>query len=386
MKFLFFAAQYLPTVGGVERYTYNLCNTLAEQKHACTVVTSALPSAPAYESDGGVSVVRLDSRPFMKGRFPLLKRTRAFRRAVKALFAHPYDLAVINTRFYPLSLFAARQCAKWGIPSIIIEHGTKHLSLDNPFLDFFGNLYEHMAMRCVRRYCSDFYGVSAACNAWLNHFGAAAKGVLYNSVDAGYIKRTASESGFDARKAYSLKETAFLVVFSSRFIREKGIFELIEAFEDFRKQEPDAALVMSGDGPLFEELKAGRPEGVYLAGSLPYADNLALIKQADVFILPSYSEGFSTVVLEAAALGACVITTYAGGSSELIENNRSGILLDEVSPAVIAEALLKARRDGAFRLSAGRAAEEKAATRFNWELTAASLLDIASNRKEGELE
>ena len=383
MRFLFFAAQYLPTVGGVERYTYNLCRTLVGMGHECTVVTSALPPLAAREVSEQINIVRLPSLLFLKGRFPVLKQNRAFSRVVKDLFCVSYDFSVINTRFYPLSLFAAKQCFKRGVPTLVIEHGTKHLSLDNSFFDFFANMYEHGAMRYIRRYCGGFYGVSTACNAWLNHFGVTAKGVLFNAVDAKAVNRLASGASFDARKAYSLGEGTFLLVFSSRFIREKGVMELLEAFGEFKKKEPNAALVMAGEGPLFEALKANCPKGVYLTGILPYADNLALIKQADVFILVTYSEGFSTVVLEAASLGACVITTYSGGSSELIENNKSGLLLREITPAAVEEALFAVYRDPAFRISAGEAAKEEATSRFNWERTANTLLDIVKDRTEG---
>ena len=379
MRFLFFPAQYLPTVGGVERYTYNLCKTLTGMGHECTVVTSALPSLETDEIAEQIRTVRLPSALMMKGRFPVVKKNKEFIRLIDSVFEKPYDLAVINTRFYHLSLIAAKLCFKQGLPAVIIEHGTKHLSLGNPLLDIFGNLYEHVAIKYAAKYCSCFFGVSAACRVWLRHFGIKAKGVLFNAVDVDAVAKTASGSGYDARERFSLSETAPLIVFSSRFIKEKGILELLAAFKNFREANPEAVLVMSGDGPLFAQIENRLPEGVHLTGRLSYSDNLALIGQCDVFLLPTYyPEGFPTVVLEAAALGLCVITTPVGGCAELIESGKSGILIEEATPANIENALSAVFSDNEFRKQAGELLREKTKREFSWSRTAASLLEIAA--------
>ena len=73
MKFLFFSAQYLPTVGGVERYTYNIASQLIKKGHSATVVTTALPALPSDEMSDGIEVIRLDSFRLMNGRFPVVR-------------------------------------------------------------------------------------------------------------------------------------------------------------------------------------------------------------------------------------------------------------------------------------------------------------------------
>ncbi len=377
MHFLFFAAQYLPTVGGVERYTYNLSKTLTEMGHRCTVVTSALPGLSEDETSEGIRVIRLPSYLLMNGRFPVVKRGRAIGKAGQKIWADSYDFAVINTRFYPLSLYAAKQCFKRNIPSLVIEHGTKHLSLDNPILNCFGNLYEHVMMKQIRRFSNRIYGVSSACSDWLSHFHIKADGVLYNSIDSSSVQTVAGRSSFSVRERYQIPESSPLIVFSGRFIREKGIFELLEGFSRYRADHPDAALVMAGEGPLFETVRDKKLPGVFLTGMLPYEDSLALLMSADVFLLPTYSEGFSSVILEAAALGCCIITTPTGGSKELIQTGKSGILIDEISPEHIASALEKSLSDDSFRLAAGKAVQKEVEERFTWKNTADTLVSIA---------
>ncbi|MDL2327437.1 glycosyltransferase family 4 protein [Ruminococcaceae bacterium OttesenSCG-928-A11] len=378
MQFLFFAAQYLPTVGGVERYTYNLAKTLTAMGHGATVATSALPGLPAREVDeNGIEVFRLPAFLPMNGRFPVPKPGAAFDRLAAELWKKPFGFAVINTRFYPLSLWAAHACDARGIPALVLEHGTKHLSLDSALLDGVGNLYEHTAMKLVRRWCDDFYGVSKACGDWLAHFHVAAKGTLYNAVDTGELEATAATARRDFRAEAGAAPDAPLIAFIGRFIVEKGVRELLEAFAAFRAARPGAALVMAGDGPLLAEVRAAAPAGVLLTGALPYTESLALMRQADVFCLPTYSEGFSTTILEAAALGACIVTTPTGGSPELIQNGESGILLEGHDPKSIEDALLHCAESPALRAEMGQKARAAVQARFTWQRTAESLLAVA---------
>ncbi|MBQ3008418.1 MAG: glycosyltransferase [Oscillospiraceae bacterium] len=79
MNFCFFSTQYLPTVGGVERYTFNIARLLIQRGHRVTVVTSALPGLPERETDSyGIDVVRVPSYLLMNGRFPFVKVTKFF--------------------------------------------------------------------------------------------------------------------------------------------------------------------------------------------------------------------------------------------------------------------------------------------------------------------
>ncbi len=380
MRFLFFSAQYLPTAGGVERFTAELGRSLVGMGHAVTVVTSALPGLPAREGDAdGLCVWRLPARLFMKGRFPTLRKNTAFRRMAAELWREPFDFALINTRFYPLSAWAARQCAVHGVPALVLEHGTKHLSLENPFLNALGNAYEHAMMKRVCRYCGSIYGISQASVAWLRHFKVEAAGVLYNAVDAAAIGAIAENPSVDFRQKFGLAKKTPLISFVGRFIVEKGVEELLAGFALLRTRLPGARLAMVGGGPLFARVQAQAPEGVLLCGQLPHAETVALMAQSDVFCLPTYSEGFSSTILEAAAAGCCIVTTPTGGSPELISDQKSGILLKDIRPETLCEILAAVLGSSGFRKSAGRLACQTVAQRFTWQATAQRLLEIANN-------
>ena len=379
MHFWFFAAQYLPTIGGVERYTQNLAAAVVGMGHGATVITSALPGLPAREVDeNGVQVLRLPARLWLGGRLPGLRKNAQFRRLAAELLASPCDLAVINTRFYPLSLWAAKACSKNNVPALILDHSSGHLSLGGRLLDIPVHWYEHWAMRRVKRQCGHFYGVSQGCVDWLGHFGVQANGVLYNAVNPARLQALAAASAYDPRAAFGIAPDAPLAVFSGRLIPEKGVFQLLDAFPLVRQRLPGAALVLAGGGPSLEALKTKQVPGVYFAGPLDYADNLALVATADAYCLPTrYAEGFPTGALEAAALKTPVVCTTAGGLPELVRDGESGLFVDGHSPQSIADGLLRALSDDAWRAGATKAAYARLCERFTWQRTAGALIKIA---------
>ena len=106
MTICFFSAQYLPTVGGVERYTYNLARRVVKAGHKALVVTSALPGLPDHETDAeGIEILRLPVWPLMNGRFPVLRPGRDFSRLEKLLWGRKIDFCLINTPFLGSCLF-----------------------------------------------------------------------------------------------------------------------------------------------------------------------------------------------------------------------------------------------------------------------------------------
>lgn len=378
MKFLFFAAQYLPTAGGVERFCNELAGKLIARGHSVTLVTSALPGLPDKEvCPKGIHIYRLPSRLFMKGRFPWVVGSVKTRELAREIFAQPYDFSLINTRFYALSLWGARQCARRSIPAAVLEHGTKHLSLEHPLLNAAGNAYEHLMMKAVRHYCDAFYAVSKAGSRWLAHFHVQSRGEIYNAVDSQALQAQIAACGCDIRQEYDLPSVAPCISFVGRLIVEKGVWELLDAFQLVRQKVPAARLLLAGDGPLLADVQKKNVPGVLVLGQLDYGKTLSLIAQSGIFCLPTYSEGFSSTILEAAALRACIITTPTGGTPELIQNQKSGILLEDIQPATIANALVNALKNPAQSREMGEKVWQQVQARFTWDKTADTLLDIA---------
>ena len=156
--------------------------------------------------------------------------------------------------------------------------------------------------------------------------------------------------------------TAPLIVCAARLEPEKDIGTLIAAMAQVVAERPDARCLVAGTGSQQEFLHK-TIERLHLADKvclLGYReDALALIYASDVFVLPSLTEGFGLVLLEAMALGKPVVATAAGGPLEIVVPDGTGTLVPPSNPHALARALLALLNDteaqrkmGSKRLSA----------------------------------
>jgi glycosyltransferase involved in cell wall biosynthesis len=94
------------------------------------------------------------------------------------------------------------------------------------------------------------------------------------------------------------------------------------------------------------------------------ADARSLLPALDLFVQPSDTEGLPNVVLEAAAAGLPIIATDTGGTSEIIDDEKSGVLVPVADASAMAHAIDWLAGDSALRRALGAAAREKVASEF----------------------
>ncbi|ABL79141.1 glycosyltransferase family 4 protein [Thermofilum pendens] len=164
------------------------------------------------------------------------------------------------------------------------------------------------------------------------------------------------------------------VVYSGRLSREKGVDLLVKAF---RALDVDAHLVVVGGGPLEEELRslAGGDPRIHFLGPMPRERALRVVKGSDVFVLPSRYEGLSTALLEAMAMGVPVVATKVGGNTELVEDGKTGLLV-EPSPEEVARAVRLLLEDSDLAARLASAAKRVVAEKYSWDKVYAQYLDV----------
>ncbi|WKV08817.1 glycosyltransferase family 4 protein [Thermoanaerobacterium sp. CMT5567-10] len=161
--------------------------------------------------------------------------------------------------------------------------------------------------------------------------------VIYNCVDLS----TYQDNPFlDLRKEYNLESDTLLIGCISRLIPSKGVQDLIKALEILKGRVKVFAFV-AGDGPYLNYLqdmaKEAKLENIQFLG---YRNDIKdFLRNIDIFVLPSHSEGFGVSVAEAMALGVPVIATNVGGIPEIIKNNEDGIIVNPESPNDLANAI-----------------------------------------------
>lgn len=332
-KYCIFSAQYLPSFGGVEQYTYNLASKLRQRGNEVIIVTSQLNHLPLEETDdNGIIIYRIPSINCMNGRLPIAAYSDVWRRLKITLSKSKIDRIIIQTRLYTLSIMGMHFAKKNRIPCITIEHGTSFVGMSNPVIQFAEIAYEKLLLVFAKHYCKHFCTVSVAGSEWLKHLHINAIEVLYNSVDEKIIEQYIKQTKTDWREKESLSPDTKLIVFTGRLIREKGILQLIDAVAALQK-EMNVALLIAGDGPLFLQLKEQikTQKNIFLLGRLEQSEVMSLLKNGNIFCLPSDSEGFPTSVLEAIVCKCFVVTSPYGGAKEIISSPQYGKVMEDNS-------------------------------------------------------
>lgn len=145
------------------------------------------------------------------------------------------------------------------------------------------------------------------------------------------------------------------LLFVGALLEKKGIFVLLESARLLRRHMDNFMLTYVGTGPLAEELAqrvadADLSGHVVLKGGI-YAES-ALLREfdaADVFVFPTYAEGFPRVIFEAMARGLPVISTRVSGIPGVLKEGMDALLVSPGSPSEVAEAVLKVVRGPTLR-------------------------------------
>ncbi len=165
------------------------------------------------------------------------------------------------------------------------------------------------------------------------------------------------------RQKHGVPEDDILFVFVGRLTRDKGISELLQAFVQVNKQFPASSLLVVGpDEENIEQTTIHHPK-VRFAGKTSQPE--AYMAAADVFVLPSYREGFGTVVIEAAACGTPTVATNIYGLSDAVVDGETGLLVPVRNANQLAEAMLFLSTNPDKRQLMGEAAQQRALVQFS---------------------
>ncbi|MDF2781518.1 MAG: gumH [Geminicoccaceae bacterium] len=167
--------------------------------------------------------------------------------------------------------------------------------------------------------------------------------------------------------------------FLGRLVEQKNPLLLLDVLDALRGEGFRLAII--GDGPLAEEMRQraaalALSERVEFTGSLPRAQALERLRAVDVLLMPSLWEGMPLAALEAMAMGVPVVASAVGGLKEIIEDGRSGFLVEGRDPGPYAAAIRRLIADPAERAGLVARAREVVAERFAWTAAQEAYLDL----------
>jgi len=181
------------------------------------------------------------------------------------------------------------------------------------------------------------------------------------------------------RNQLNIKDDCVIFLFVGRVKKEKGIFELVQAFKNVSEQHNDVALLIVG--PDEEGLKQ---ELISRLGTckeiVRFIDFTKMPEQymaaSDIFVLPSYREGFGSVIIEAAACGLPSIGSNIYGLSDAIKVKETGFLVPVRSSKLLEEAMLKLVNNDKLRNEMGSNARKRAIYHFSQDNITLEILQL----------
>jgi glycosyltransferase involved in cell wall biosynthesis len=149
---------------------------------------------------------------------------------------------------------------------------------------------------------------------------------------------------------------------------EKDVENLLRAMSIVIREEREFRLEIAGDGRCMNSLRE-LTRSLGLEGCVRFLgevrDVAEVLGRASMFVLPSKTEGISLTLLEAMSRGLPVIATRVGGTIEVIEEGKSGLMVAAGSPAELAVAMLRVYREPERAVEMGKVAHQRVAADFD---------------------
>jgi sugar transferase (PEP-CTERM/EpsH1 system associated) len=202
--------------------------------------------------------------------------------------------------------------------------------------------------------------------------------VVYNGVDTAIFGQSGGRK--EVRSELNIPADATVLGIVGRLSEEKGgVDVLIRAVARLSKTNPNLRLLVVGDGPLRSSLEAlavgSAPSGTFIFTGTRN-DVAHLLSAMDLFVLPSLNEALPIVVLEAMAAGLPVIATRVGGVPEIVDHEKTGLLVQPGSEDALHSALDRLISDPDLREQLAQAGRERVAADFTIERMVKHIEDL----------
>ena len=201
----------------------------------------------------------------------------------------------------------------------------------------------------------------------LAHFRVAPERVIviHNGIDPNQFRRTEAR---DVLARRGVREP--YVLFVGRITDQKGIFHLLEAAP---KLPPGVQVVLCASAPDTPEIEArlkralpGHPNVVWIGEMVPVEEVVQLYSHAAVFVCPSVYEPFGLINLEAMACETPVVASAVGGILEVVEDGKTGVLVEPGRPDALVAPVRALLEDPARGRAMGRAGRRRVEAHFSW--------------------
>ncbi len=174
-------------------------------------------------------------------------------------------------------------------------------------------------------------------------------------IDLGRFDPKTVPGGFREAEGIGAKRPLVGVIAILR--RKKGHHVLLDALPEVLAEVPEALFVFAGDGPQQENIEKkiaelGVERNVRLLGLRHDVERI--LKEIDLFVLPTFQEALGTSILEASAMERAVVSTRVGGVPEVVREGRTGLLVEPDNATELAGAVIRLLKDPKLRATMGK--------------------------------
>ncbi|MBC7374061.1 MAG: glycosyltransferase family 4 protein [Frankiales bacterium] len=376
MRVCFVSRRYWPAVSGMSVYAENLLRELVALGHEVVLVSQYRDDEagtrvygggppPAQRVPDGVEVVALPSRGETLDPADFEADIAALVETVGRLHSEqPFD--ILHAQYgYPPGLAVLQASRSTGVPTVVsIQGGDGHW---------------------VGTCCSTH---KAAITTVLDHAGAVLIGsdsfrdevVGHHGTDPGRFNivpgATDTQLFSPGLRSLGAVQDPPVLLFHGRIDRRKGVLDLLDACDLLVDGGRDLRLLVSGIGPDLDVVRARGGKHVELTGYTDPADAPDVYRRADVFVSPTYSEGFSNTILEAMATGLPVVSTDSVGVVDCLRHGDNGLLHQPGDVAGLVQLLNTVLDDADLRTRLARTALEQVRRLYTWPVLARSIDEV----------
>lgn len=351
MRVLWWTYDFWPSIGGGEVIGAELALGLKGRGHELSVVTQEVHGLTGHDSFDGIPVARFPFHPVLAARDP---ETIAHLLGELRRLIHDFrpDLVHLHTLTHP-AFFCARTMAGSSTPLLLTRHELFPPATEPPALTSQVMERASWVAGCSAAVLEDvrsrFPEMASRSSAILNGLAAP--------------REPPSPPTFDPP----------LLLCLGRLAEQKGFHLALDALPRVRSRFSDVRLIMAGEGPAGNDLKAraarlGVADSVDFCGWIPPPRVFAAIQRASLVLVPSlHGEAFGLVALQAAQMARPVVAARTGGLPEIVVDGETGLLFEPGDAAGLARAVvaLLARPD--LARAWGEAGRARALEQFSGE-------------------
>jgi len=384
MRVCFVSRRYWPAVSGMSAYAENLMRHLVRQGHEVTMVSQYRgdPAGRAVYGGGpppadrvpdGVEVVALEALGEQRvgagepANFEADVDTMT-RTVLDLHERHPFD--ILHAQYaYPNGLAVLRAARAAGLPAVVsVQGGDGHWvgTCCSTHRDLVRAVFAHAPALLI--------GSPSFAGEVCERHGVDPERftLVPGATDAERFTRANTDA--------HVSDPAVLL-YHGRVDRRKGVLDLLEAVRLLLADGVAVRLLVSGIGPDVDAVGEGITQlgldgHVEVLGAVPYERAHEVYRRGEVFVSPTYAEGFSNTILEAMATGLPVVSTDVVGVRDCVQPDDNGVLVPPADPPALAAGIRRVLDDPALRRRIADQAHDDVHRYWSWPVVAGRITDV----------